>query len=68
MTQAEAIRQMDDSQLADLLCSFAEGGCNRCPFANKEDRTYPLPCGAMDYLHREVIDERSNNQSRCREN
>lgn len=48
------IRQMDDNQLADFLCSMTEGSCRKCPFVNREDREFPKPCGAMDYLKGEV--------------
>ena len=54
MTRAEKIRQMDDNQLADFLCSLTEGSCKECYFANKENRELPEPCGAMDYLKGEA--------------
>ena len=53
MTKADQIRQMDDAQLADLLCSLAETKCESCKFGNAPASDHD-ECAAMVYLHQEV--------------
>ena len=54
MTRAEAIRQLSDDGLANLLCELVgPDGCSSCRFGGREW------CGAMKYLHEEVAAERS---------
>ena len=57
MTRADQIRQMDDVQLSEYLCSIVGTTCARCVFAGGRDQEFPEPCGAMNYLHEEVQDD-----------
>jgi len=53
MTRADKIRQMDDQQLADMLCSLREETCMECYFT-KQDQALPRKCGALIFLQEEV--------------
>jgi len=63
MTRADRIRQMDDQQLADLLCSFREETCQNCWFT-RDDREFPRKCGALVFLQEEVEDVRPEHKTR----
>lgn len=66
MTRADAIREMDDVQLANYLCSI--GGdkngtniCEECRFWNRysHKEIYGI-CEIMKYLHKEATGDAEN--------